>query len=209
MRQAESGGFGVQHTPAWVSLHGALQRLFVLHEKATTNQERDDLKRSFGQQLIEEAREVLGQYKAGPPETSKRSENDQAARSEHKLQLNSLAILAVASMFDMALSQETSPQVQSLLSSGPLADKDDAALTSAWHMFMLQASSTLGLRPTLAAAPAPAGIAFPGLAYPSFDSPASPARRGVPGLVSPLGSPQPGRRAAMTRNSSELFLFEQ
>ena len=184
------------------------------HESAATRQERDQLNSHFASTLIEQARELSEEFSRSGG--SGESARNGAASAE---QLNGLALLAVATMFDMALAQQTAPQVRSMLAcaSGPLA-KEDAAMASAWQMFLVQASSSLGLRPTMAAAPAPDGTLRK---LPSFDSPKSPTRRAMGGLGSQLGngssnslsigSPTMGARkdGTMPRNMSELFLFEQ
>ena len=187
---AQGADIGIFHTPAWAALHGGLKRLFDANARAGSRQEREQLNSSFSATLIEKARKVAAEYS---PSSS--------PSSQHGQQLDGLAILAVASMFDTALAQQTSTQVRSLLLSGPLA-KEDASLSSAWQLFMQQASATLGLRPTLSAAAAPAA------ALPTtweLDSP-DPPRRALSHAMSNVASPLASR---MQRNTSELFIFEQ
>ena len=71
--------------------------------------------------------------------------SSQAKQGSAAQQLNSLALLACASIFDRLLRQQTAHRVREVLAlSGPLAGQESAALQSAWSMFMQQASSTLG-----------------------------------------------------------------
>ena len=208
-------GFGLHAVPIWRPWHERLKRLFAQHQHVTSRQERDALNSHFAETLIEEAREVSEEFSRN----NHASSSEQSRPGVNAAQLNGLALLAVATMFDMALAQQSAPQVRSLLAcdSGPLAN-EDAAMASAWQMFMLQASSSLGLTPTLSAAPAPDGSIRK---LPSFESPKSPSRRfgsmasnasmGSNGSVTNLGSPTMGSRrdGTMPRNTSELFMFEQ
>jgi hypothetical protein len=215
--------FGLHAVPLWRPWQVKLQRLLQQHQSAATRQERDQLNSHFASTLVEQARELSEEFSrsGGSAQSGGRADEDlrKSSGAASAEQLNGLALLAVATIFDMALAQQAAPQVRSMLasSSGPLA-KEDAAMASAWQMFLVQASSSLGLRPTMAAAPAPDGSLR---RLPSFDSPKSPPRRAIGSFGSQLGnassnslslgSPSMGARkdGTMPRNMSELFLFEQ
>ena len=122
-------------------------------------------------------------------------------------EFNSLALLACANIFDRLLRQQTAPQVREVLAlSGPLAGQEDAALQSAWSLFMQQASSTLG---TLG------GGWGTATASGRSSQPPSPQGSCSPGAERSLAtphSPQPGRKElgenGMPRNGSLVFDFE-
>ena len=205
---AESDGFGLQHTQAWLVLHVRLQRLLQCLQSSSTPHEREALKNHFASQLVEQAKQYSVGAERAPPAPEASSTSGWQATNE----LNSLALLAVANMFDRLITprQQTAPQVRAIC--GPLAaGKEDDAVLSAWSLFMQQASSTLGsLSSGWAAAAATAG----GLRSSCPPSPMSPMRRPLPNESPGPTSPVPPGRGdvgsnGLPRNGSEIFSFEQ
>jgi len=134
------GHLGLQHTHAWTVLQCRLTRLLRCLQSSSTPAEQQALKTHFASQLVEQAKEYSSQATQATAESSSQAKQGSAAQ-----QLNSLALLACASIFDRLLRQQTAHRVREVLAlSGPLAGQESAALQSAWSMFMQQASSTLG-----------------------------------------------------------------
>ena len=196
-----SKGFGLHHTEAWQNLHGRLQRLFLLYDSSASWQDRTSLTTAFAGLLIQQANEEAKEFSA-------------EARREvrHGLQLIGLALLVVATSFDTALNQEIAPRVKDILTCGapqdaaaaPLAELEhgsDASLASALSMFMLQASSVLGVTPPLAH-----DVKSPVVSPSTWRQP-PPGKGADEHDVS--ASPMIARRAILPRNGSELFAFEQ
>lgn len=204
---------GLGHTQAWNELHVKLQRMYTCLHASTTTVEREALTKHFASQLVAQAKQYSATRATAPAAAAS---SDTASSQTHEL--NSLALLAVAGVFDRLIPsrQQTAPQVREVLSlSGPLALKEDDALLSAWSLFVQQASSSLGSLgsgwPVLPAAASPAP------ATPT--SPVRGAQRVPPGgesnsgPASPAASPALGRaeldKGDLRRNASELFSFEE
>jgi len=190
---------GLLHTHAWLTASARLQRLISCLNHSSTQEERDSLADLFALQLVEQAKQYSQPAAAGWQPAN---------------ELNTLAVFVVASIFDRIVSPrvQTTPQVRALL---PESGKEDAALQSAWSLFMQQASSSIGGGlGTIWTAGGPTGPAAgpPGKAS-SPPSPTSPCGR-PPRLIGPSES-RPGpdspfaHRGVMPRNGSEIFAFEQ
>lgn len=205
---AHSAVVGLQHTHAWTVLHGRLQRLLLCLSNSSTTHEREALTEHFATQLVEQAKEYSAPASQSEGPTSSPSSSNTPHRTN---ELNSLALLAVASMFDRLIipRQQTAPQVREVLSrSGPLALKEDDALSTAWSLFVQQASSSLGnLGSGWAAAPA----AAPNIRSPPPSPMIDPRRQAAAGESPGPASPMAGRAEPknMPRNGSELFSFEE
>ena len=211
---ASSGdaALGLQHTQAWLVLQARLQRLMQCLQSSSHPDEREALKNHFATQLVEQAR----QYSTSPEPAAAPAGAVMVNGRQATNELNSLALLAAASCFDHLLAprQQTAPQVRALLSlSGPLAaGKEDAAVHSAWSLFMQQASSTLGV---LGAGWTSTGALTTNAQgkSPGLGSPASPPRRAgaseSPGTASPVVGKTEAHSEHLPRNTSEIFNFEQ
>ena len=196
----------MQHTHAWQALHGRLQRLVQCLQSSSTPHEREALKNHFATHLVEQAK----QYSEGAAESAV---VPATSGWRATIELNSLALLAVANNFDRLITprQQIAPQVRALVGGLFSAEKVDDALSSAWSLFMQQASFTLGgLGSGRAAVAAVTAAAASGPPSPAM-SPASPLRRAVIGSESP--EPPSAVRGelgekALPRNGSGIFPFE-
>lgn len=204
-----SSSFGLQHTHAWTVLHCRLTRLLHCLQSSSTPAEAQALKNHFSHQLIEQAKEYSSQATvAGDAATSAAPSTGAQLTNE----LNSLALLACANIFDRLLRQQTAGQVREVLAlSDPLAGQESAVLQSAWSLFTQQASSTIG---DLGSGWSAAGSGGSG----RLSQPPSPQGQGTgqrnfgSGGDSTGPSPQSGRLElgsdGMPRNGSLVFDFE-
>jgi len=100
-------------------------------------QERQQEVSSFRGTLIEQAKQFSS--KGSPPSSQ---------QQQQTVELNSLALLAIAHVYDRLIGdrQQAVPQVAALLGDSLRANNDDVArsASSAWPLFVEQASSTLG-----------------------------------------------------------------
>jgi len=189
--------FGLQHTHVWVSLSGRLKRTIELCSSSKNPREQAAYREHFAGQLVEHAK----QYSAGgaPSDVWKQTH-----------ELNSMALLAIANMFDRIVGdnnrwQPTAPQVRALLGGRLAAAKEEVALSSAFSLFMQQASSTIGGIGSGWAVTASSRSSAP-------PSPAPPRHHSEsPEAASPDAPPRAyGKDAPLPRNGSEaLFNFEE
>jgi len=136
--ESNEPAFGLQHTLTWNTLYRRLVRLVqCLQSPASMQQERQQEVSSFRGTLIEQAKQFSS--KGSPPSSQ---------QQQQTVELNSLALLAIAHVYDRLIGdrQQAVPQVAALLGDSLRANNDDVArsASSAWPLFVEQASSTLG-----------------------------------------------------------------
>jgi len=140
--QLTSANFGLQHTHVWQTLIPSLQRLIPRLQKLHGH-EQEAAAAHFSEQLLEQARAFSTGEKAA------------TATGDPSQQLNSLALLALANMYDTVLASTgvrgrrhpvtVYPKVREVLGDHTSeSDAYDEAVALPRAMFMMQAASTAG-----------------------------------------------------------------
>lgn len=194
--QLASADFGLQHTHVWRTLIPSLQRLLPRLQKLH-GYEQEAAAAHFSEQLLEQARAFS-------------SEKAVTATGDPSQQLNSLALLALANMYDTLLASAgvrgrrhpvaVYPKVREVLGDASDSDVHGEAVALPRAMFMMQAASTAGC-----------------LTAAGHESDASPApsphitrRAAAQGAHQQKGptSPMMKSMGGMSRVGSEIFTFE-